>query len=159
MLENYKFIHMPENITMTRIHRNQDTNTSPRVITEGNPLWINIAKDYPLEKKIALEGSEYLFYKEMETYLKTTPYEEAVLEVKKLAEQCLEELKNKSNKKSVTVIISSNDNEEDLINTIKSIKKQTFKNIEIIVLGKTKDKKVISVTSKKEAIENIFCGI
>ena len=155
MLDNYKFVHMPENITMTRIHRNQDTNTSPRVITEGNPLWINIAKDYPLEKKIALEGSEYLFYKEMETYLKTTPYEEAVLEVKKLAEECLKELKNKASKKTVTVIISSNNNEDDLSKTIKSIKEQTFKNTEVIVIGNTKDKRLVSVSNKKEAITKV----
>ncbi len=153
MLENYKFIHMPENLTMTRIHRNQDTNTSPRVITEGNPLWINISKDYPLEKKIALEGSEYLFYKEMETYLKTTPYEDAVLEIKSLAEKCLEDLTKNVNNKTVTVIITTNENEEDLNNTIQSVKEQNFKNIEIIVIGKTKDKKVVSVNNKKEAIE------
>ena len=155
MLENYKFIHMPENLTMTRIHRNQDTNTSPRVITEGNPLWINISKDYPLEKKIALEGSEYLFYKEMETYLKTTPYEDAVLEIKSLAEKCWEALRDKANKKSVTVIINTNDNEDSLNETLSSIQKQTFKNVEIMVVGKTKDKKISSVTSLEDAIKKV----
>lgn len=155
MLDKYKFIHMQENLTMTRIHRNQDTNTSPRVISEGNPLWISMIKEYPQEKKIALEGSEYLFYREMENYLKTTIYEDAVKEVNKMAKKCLEEVKQRMEHKTITVIIEETNKKEDLQATLSSLENQTFKNVEKIIVGTTKDKKIPTVKSKKEAVEKV----
>lgn len=155
MLENYRFVHMSESLTMTRIHRNQDTNTSPRVITEGNPLWINITKEYPLEKKTALEGSEYLFYKEMENYLRTTPYEDAVKEVNKMSKACLEKASKTLDNKTVTVIVSTTKQEQALEETLDSLEKQTFKNIDIIVVGNNSNSKLTAAKDKQDALKKV----
>lgn len=77
MIKKYKFVHMNELMTYTRIHAGQDTNTSPNVIKEGNPLWINMIEDVDDETKIKYEGSIYNYYYEMAKFLLTTPYEDA----------------------------------------------------------------------------------
>lgn len=75
MIKKYDFIHMPELITKTRIHKNQDTRKSPVVLTEGNALWKMMIKDVPDKTKILYEGSIYNYYYEMAKFLQTTPYD------------------------------------------------------------------------------------
>lgn len=130
MLNSYTFVHMEDILAMTRIHSLQDSNTSPRMLIEGNKLWIDIYKDYPLEKKIALEGSEYAFYKEMENFLSTTsPYNQAAEEIGNIAKKVLEKDRQKLKDTTITVIVVGTDNEK----TISSLEKQTFKNVEIVI--------------------------
>ena len=130
MLNSYTFVHMEDILAMTRIHSLQDSNTSPRMLIEGNKLWIDIYKDYPLEKKIALEGSEYAFYKEMENFLSTTsPYNQAAEEIGNIAKKVLEKDRKRLKDTTITVIVVGTDNEK----TISSLEKQTFKNVEIVI--------------------------
>jgi len=91
MIKHFEFIHMNELMTMTRIHPGQDTNTSPNVIREGNPLWIKMIEDVSDEIKIKYEGSVYNYYYEMAVFLQTTPYEEAKL-------HCIDKCKNINSK-------------------------------------------------------------
>lgn len=155
MLDKYTFRHMEEILTMTRIHRNQDTNTSPRVLTEGNKLWINMTENYPDKKKVEYEGSLYLFYKEMENYLLNTPYKETTEKVGAKAKEILESEKEKISKSEITVIIIDNGNKKDLDKTIESIQKQTFNNIKIIIEGKTKKDKIINTKNREETLNKI----
>lgn len=153
MLKSYKFVHIEDILAMTRIHSLQDSNTSPRMLTEGNKLWVNISKNYPLEKKIALEGSEYTFYKEMENYLSETPYDEAEREVRGLAEEAL--MKVKRNPSSVSVIIIDNGNKEDVEKTYLSVKKQNYKNIKLFVEGKYKGKDITTTKNREDTLKRI----
>ncbi len=132
-LEDYTFIHIPEVLVASRVHPKQVTLTSPKMLTEGNWLWTYMAENYPLKKKIECEGSEYLFYKELENSLKISPYKEAEKNIHELAEKSLIETKKKSNNKKTAIVILDNGNKKDLEKTKESIKKQTAKNIEIII--------------------------
>ena len=155
MLDKYTFRHMEEVLTMTRIHRNQDTNTSPRVLTEGNKLWINMTENYPEQKKLEYEGSIYLFYKEMENYLLNTPYKEATEKIKEKAESILESEKEKVSSSEITIVIVDNGNKKDLDKTIDSMMKQTFKNKKIIIEGKTKREKILNSKNREETLNKI----
>ena len=138
MLDKYKFIHMTDVLAASRVHPKQVTLTSPKMITEGNWLWTYIAEKYPKKKKIECEGSEYLFYSEMAKYLESSPYKEAAEKNYEFAEKCLEENKKEVKKQNITVVVVDDKEKEDLEKTISSVKKQKFKNITILIEGKTK---------------------
>lgn len=76
MSKKYYFKHMTDILVKARIHKNQVTLTSPMVIFEGNKFWLDMVLNFPKERMIELEGSEYNFYKEMIKYLNSTPYRE-----------------------------------------------------------------------------------
>ena len=155
MLDKYQFRHMEDILSMTRIHPKQDTQTSPKMITEGNWLWTYMSEKYPKKKKIACEGSEYLFYKEMENYLKGSPYKEAVQNVHDLAEKCIEELQEKSQNHSTTIFVIDSGSKEELEKTINSLKKQTAKNITIIIEGNTKIEKYENTKNREDSLKHI----
>ena len=156
MLNNYKFVHMEDVLTMTRIHPKQDTQTSPKMKSEGNWLWTYMAENYPKEKKVAIEGSEYLFYKELENYLSGSPYEEAIENIHNMAEKCLEHAKEKMEKGIlITVVIIDNNNREDLDKTINSLTKQGYENYNVIIEGKTKNSKYPNTKNRKESIDKV----
>ncbi len=155
VLDKYKFVHMEDVLAMTRQHSMQDSNTSPLMLVEGNAFWYRITKDYPLEKKIKAEGSEFLFYKEMENYLRATPYRKATEDVAALATKCYEKVKKSCKEKSVTVVIIDNGNKLDIEKTIKSLKKQTMKNIKIITEGTTKVNHIDNTKSRTETLKMI----
>lgn len=74
MTKTYRFIHMNELLSITRIHSMQDTQVSPRVVTEGNALWNKMVDQFPDKEKIKAEGSLLKFYLEMIKFLRYTPY-------------------------------------------------------------------------------------
>lgn len=74
IMKTYKFLHMNDILTRTRIHAQQDSNKHPNVVSEGNRLWINMMQQIPLKRKERLEDSEYKFYLEMAIFLIGTPY-------------------------------------------------------------------------------------
>lgn len=154
-LDKYTFIHMEDILSMTRIHPNQDTNTSPKMLSEGNWLWTYMTEEYPKKKKIAYEGSEYLFYKEMANYLQDTPYKEAIKRSEELAQESLNQEKAQMAKKKITAVVIDNGNKDDLNRTITAIKKQTCKNCQIIIEGKTKIDKLPNTKNRKETLSKI----
>lgn len=156
MSMKYKFVHLTDILAMTRIHGMQDSNTSPKMLSEGNWLWKHMTVDYPVSKKIEYEGSEYLFYKEMGDYLDlSTPYEQARDEVLNIALDILKKEKDKLNDKNVTVVVLDSGSSKNLDKTIDSIKAQTFKNVEIIIEGSSKRKGIINTSDRKDTLMKI----
>ncbi len=78
MMKTYKFVHLNDILSTTRIHSKQDTQSSPRVISEGNILWINMVSKLSDSEKIKAEGSLIHFYVEMIKFARQTPYAGAV---------------------------------------------------------------------------------
>lgn len=136
MMKTYKFVHMDDIFTKTRIHALQDSNKHPNVVTEGNTLWIPMIRDVPDERKEIFEGSIYNFYREMYIFLKKgNPYIGA-------AEYCKKEMgkifKNNIGKFSdikVSVIIPFYNRINLLTKSIESVLEQTHKNLEIILVN------------------------
>lgn len=156
MMSKYNFVHVPEVLAMSRVHSNQVTVTSPKVISEGNWLWTYMTKEYPKEKMVEYEGSEYLFYEEMANFLKnSTIYEESAKDVKKLADEILKEERKNIKKKEVTVIVIDNENEEELKESMASLENQTFKNVKILIQGETKYKKYPNSNNIKDSLKQI----
>lgn len=155
LLKGYHFTHMDQVLTMTRVHPGQDSQTSPKMITEGNWLWTYITENYPKERIIETETSEYVFYKEMENYLKTTPYKEAVEKVNSLANQELKKSMKKGKQKGVTVIVIDKGDKHLLEETIKCIKQQTLHPESIMIEGKEKSSSYDTYPSRKEILKKI----
>lgn len=78
MMNKYRFVHLDQNTSESRLHPNQTTNRSAKVESEGNALWIKMLKDLSKKDMIRLEGSEYAFYCETEKFLLTRSYDEAI---------------------------------------------------------------------------------
>ena len=93
MNKKYKFVHMSEVTSLTRVHAGQDTNKNPRVVTEGEVLWTNMIEDVSDKRKKQLEGSISNYYKKMLEHLKYSPYEKT----KELCEKKYKEY-NENNK-------------------------------------------------------------
>ena len=131
MSKKYKFVHMEDILTKTRIHENQDTLTSPKMVSEGNRLWLEILESLTDEEKIKLEGSLYGYYYSMGKFLIETPYNEVIDYIEK---KCIEidpdkyktqDLK-KLKKSAITRGIYSLKN-EGIKNTAKKINKRIKK--------------------------------
>lgn len=75
--KTYPWHHVPEVLIASRYHAGQTTNTSPKVRTEGNVLWLKMIKSVSPINRIKLNGSDYNFYYQLCEYLKNTPYDEA----------------------------------------------------------------------------------
>lgn len=134
MARNYKFIHIPELLVSTRFHAKQVTNTSPRVKTEGNDLYIGLINDVSRKRRKELEGSEYCFYEEMATFYKDTPFDVAEKYCRDAMKKILNDSRKKVASKKVSVIIPFYNNPTEAIRALDSVLKQTHKNIEVILI-------------------------
>ena len=135
MMAKYRFVHIPEILVTTRLHENQQGNTSPVMLKEGNDFWTNIIKHVPKERKIELEGSEYLFYKKMYDFMLTTPYKDTAEYVKGECERLKTERKNEIEKIKVTVVIPFFNRLDLLKKSIDSVYAQTHDNIELLLVN------------------------
>lgn len=116
MMDKYNFIHIPYTLAKTRVHSGQETNTNPKVITEGNPLWIKMMDSVPDKRKKLLEGSVYNYYYEMACFLGKTPYIESL-------KYCIEKLHKLDPNINITLsdFILKNDNKSSLLGIIKKL--------------------------------------
>lgn len=139
IMQTYTFIHMEGVFTKTRIHPLQDSNKHPNVTKEGNPLWVEMMNSVSLDRKKKLEGTEYNFYKEMNIFLKGTPYEEA----EKYAEEKMKSLFMLEVKKvppiKVSIVIPFYNRISELYKSLDSVINQTHKNLEIILVNDGSD--------------------
>jgi glycosyltransferase involved in cell wall biosynthesis len=102
MMGSYDFVHMTEVLVKYRLHNEQDTNKNPLAISEGDALWINMMNKLTLDRKIKLEGSEYDFYREMEKFLKNTPYKKAAQFSINMMQKMIQ--RNKGKKLAISII-------------------------------------------------------
>ncbi len=158
MAQTYDFIHIPELLVSTRIHAKQVTNTSPRVKTEGNELYLGLINDVPKKRREELEGSEYCFFEELADFYKDTPFDEAEKYCRDRMRSILDASKKQTPKYKVSVIIPFYDNPSEVIRAVKSVVKQTHKNVEIILIddgSKTKTNRIKEFIKNKDNIKFI----
>ncbi len=157
MMKKYKFIHQESVLSMTRVHENQDTHVNPKVITEGNQIWLDLIEDVSDARKIEIEGSIYKYYEEMSNFLSETPYNEA----KKHCDSKMKEIEDDAEKKlkdiKVSVIIPFYNRVDLTINAINSVLNQTHKNIEIVLIndGSTEDTQKLEIYINNKIVKYI----
>ncbi len=137
--KRYRFVHMPDVLVITRLHSKQATNCNPKVLTEGNKIWIEMIDALSTNDKIRLEGSEYNFYDEMISFLETTPYEQTKNYCFEQKQKILLNEKyiiiEKMKETKVSVIIPFYNRIDKLKNAIESVLTQTHKYLEIILVN------------------------
>jgi len=134
MARTYDLIHIPELLVSTRIHAKQVTNTSPKVKTEGNELYLGLIHDVPKKRRIELEGSEYCFFEELANFYKDTPFDEAEKYCRDRMKEMLDASKKNTSKYKVSVVIPFYNNPLEVIRALKSVASQTHKNTEILLV-------------------------
>ena len=97
-LKKFKFVHMKDILTKTRIHSNQDTNSNPLAIVEGEKLWSFMIEDVSDKRKEELEGSIFNYYYKMALHLKNSMYQQTF---NKCIKKCKEIDETKYNRKSL----------------------------------------------------------
>ncbi len=159
LMKRYRFVHMEEILTSTRVHSEQDSVGHPKAIPEGNSLWVNLINSISLRDKIRLEGTEYNFYNEMKIFLQThTPYTKAVEFVQGKLSKIRQERQSAIEGIKVSVISAFGGDLETLFTTVKFTKMQTHKNIEllVIVFGAKKQFESLKISMQKEKIVRLF---
>ena len=131
--KGYKFIHLEDVLTVTRIHDLSVSNTSPRVMSEGNDFWVNYVKYFNDTYKKKYYGSVYNYYYDFLMLFSEGPYEEA----KELCRSNLKIIEDKININdyNVSVILPFTKISDSLFESIDSVLKQTFKNIELLLIN------------------------
>lgn len=135
MSKKYNFLHMEGIYSKSRHHREQVSNLNPKVIIEGNQLWINMIEDIADINKIRLEGGVYNYYKEMVRFLLDTPYNGAIEFCKRKTEKMEREIINNLNDIKVSVIIPFYNRKDLVLKAIESVTNQTHKNLEILLVN------------------------
>lgn len=134
LTKGYNFVHLEQSLASSRQHRNQTTNTSTKMVSEGNTLWKNMTFNMPKDIILKDFKTEYSFYKQVASVLKFSPYQEAYKSVVKKFDS-LDRTIDVSNKK-VSVIIPFYDESIDIIKrAVTSVIEQTHKNLEILLIN------------------------
>ncbi len=155
MAKTYDFIHVPELLVSTRSHAKQVTNTSPRVITEGNELYLGLINDVSKKRREQLEGSEYCFFEELADFYQHTPFDEVEEYCRDKMKALLGAAERGLSKYKVSVIIPFYNNASETIRALKSVINQSHKNVEIIVVDDGSKEDVSAVDEFIQGRENI----
>lgn len=135
VMGTYKFEHMPLILAKSRQHRNQATVKNPKVLLEGNKLWINITNSISKKDMERLEGNVYNYYKQMSMFFHDTPYIEARDFCEKKCSELEKEITKNINEIKVSVVVPFYNRINLLIKAIESVINQTHKNIEVILIN------------------------
>jgi hypothetical protein len=132
--KGYKFKLLPNILVTTRYHSKSVTSTSPKVVTEGNEFWHNLLTYFDNKFIINNFENEYNYWNINRNLHIADPYDK----IKKLSEDNCKSVEDKEKKNieklKVSVIVNAS-NIDNLKRAIDSVKKQTFKNIEIIIVN------------------------
>lgn len=154
--KRYKFVHIPNILTVTRIHKESVTNTSPKYLKEVKEFWIDLIEYFSDKDKERLYGSVYNYY-----YNIYNSIDKEYTDVINYCEEKLKRFEKNIDKVKLSVVIYFN-SDEYLIQTINSIINQTHKNIEIILINNgykndikelekiVKDNKITYIVNKNE---------
>lgn len=137
----YDFVHMEDVLSITRLHSEQDSVVSPKVIAEGDDLWIDMVRSLSNKEKLQYESTLYNFYFEMVAFLKTTPYVGALKYCSNQLAMLEKGYKPENISCTVSVIIPFYNRPDQTIKALKSALEQSYKNIEILLVndGSTAD--------------------
>ena len=151
MAQTYELIHIPELLVSTRFHAKQVTNTSPKVRTEGNELYLGLINDVSKKRREQLEGSEYCFFEELAEFYKDTPFDEAEKYCRDKMKEILDRSEKNAPKYKVSVVIPFFNNAAETIRALKSVLTQGHKNIEIILVD---DGSKANISELEEFVDN-----
>ena len=147
----YKFVHMDEIFTKTRIHAMQDSNKHPSVVKEGDVLWIKMMEALTSSDRIRLEGTEYNFYREMKLFLETnTNYEGAL----KFAEKRMKDIYEMESSKGsvedimVSVVVPFYNGISDLLESLDSILSQSHEKLEVLLINDGSEEGLVELKEK-----------
>lgn len=135
MARTYELIHIPELLVSTRFHAKQVTNTSPKVRTEGNELYLGLINDVSKRRREQLEGSEYCFFEELAEFYKDTPFDEAEKYCRDRMNEMLGNAEKNLSKHKVSVVIPFYNNATETIRALRSVLIQRHQNTEIILVN------------------------
>lgn len=154
----YKFVHIQNILTVTRLHEESTTNTSPKLVSEGNDFWLKVAKDFNDSKKKELYQSVYNYYFSLFNFFNGGPYDKLInyFEIKyKEIEQ-----KNINHNKKVSVVLVLEKNVSSCVRAINSVLNQTYKNIELIIVNNGYNENIEEINKivkkNKKIIKYIF---
>lgn len=151
----YALVHMQDVLSITRLHPGQDTNVSPRVVTEGNALWIDMVKQMPKKEKVQYEGTLYNFYYEMVKFLKSTPYPGALEYCQEELDKLDKELLRQSIDAKVSIVLPFYNRPKKTIQALKSIEAQTYKNYEVVLVNDASNEDVSEVLKYVRKSKNV----
>ena len=142
MSKGYRFKLVNKTLASSRQHPNQTTYQSSKTLTEGNELWINMIKNMPKKLVNSEYGNLYIFYNTMTNFLVKTDYKDAYNFAKKEKEKIYNDFEVNYNDYKVSVIIPFyNNTENELERSIKSVNKQKYENVEIILVDDASTRK------------------
>ncbi len=155
MMRSYKFIHIPEILVNTRVHKKQTTQTSPKVLTEGNAFYFRVIDEIPEKRIVEMEGSRYNFLMEMANFHQNSVYTDFSKKCREWAKEIFDKAKTEVPNKKVSVVIPFFNRNEETVRAIKSVLNQTHKNVEIILVNDKSDgniDKIIEIAKSNKAI-------
>lgn len=153
-IQKYQFIHMEQPLSCTRIHSGQDSQVNPNVIREGNELWIMMIRETAKNHLVSLEASKYEFYQKILGQLKETQYDKAIAYLKEQISQINRKVNEiiKNEEYKVSVIIPFYNRERITLKAIESVKRQSYRNYEIILINDSSTENIQKIV--KEAKNN-----
>lgn len=153
--KKYDFVHMEDVLSITRLHSEQDTVVSPRVIEEGDKLWIDMIDRLTIKEKVRYEGTLYNFFLEMTKFLETTPYPGALDHSKTLLSKLEKDVAKTHFNPRVSVVIPVYNMVEQALRAIESVRNQSYKNIEIVIIDDASTDDMGALNKMAQAHKNI----
>ncbi len=145
MAKTYDFYHIPKLLVSTRYHAKQVSNTSPKVVTEGNDFYRRAIAEVSPKRMAEIEGSEYSFLMEVAKFHQNTVYKDVAEECKNKANKILEKTKNQTKNIKVSIIIPFYNRADKTERALESIFRQTHKNYEIILVNDGSDENIDNI--------------
>jgi glycosyltransferase involved in cell wall biosynthesis len=138
-LKVYPISYITKPMVKTRLHSDQGSKVIPTNITECNSLWCRMIDSLSEKEMLTIEPNIFAFFHRTTRFLKDTPYEGAYTYSEKKTQEFIDTIK-------VSVVIPFKDRFPMVHEAINSVKLQTHKNIELILVDDGSEKDSIQFT-------------
>jgi len=142
MFRDQRLVYINEPLVKGRVHANQASAKSDKVIIEGDILWIDMLHSLNEKEILSLGQTEWNFWNIQAMYMKLClPYGEAT----KYAENRLDECKKMLQGNLVSLIMIFHNEVDNVLSKIITVQQQRYRNIELILVNNasTEDTTVI----------------